>query len=112
MLSDFAVKPLVQSSWSEICVISEIFYHEREKRSEIQDSVKAHREESSAARAYQELRGSCCEVERNSVAAESCAGGNRVGVLCVCSLRSLSKCSSGQSWFMDNQFQSVAKGES
>lgn len=73
MLSDFAVKPLVQSSWSEICVISEIFYHEEKKRSEIDSSEGSQKSHQRPVLARTE-RLTCCEVKRNSVAAESCTG--------------------------------------
>lgn len=73
MLSDFAVKPLVQSSWSEICVISEIFYHEEKKRSETYSSEVSQKAHQWPVLARIE-RLTCCEVKRNSVVAESCAG--------------------------------------
>lgn len=72
MLSDFAVKPLVQSSWSEICVISEIVYHEEKKRSEIDSSEVSQKSHQWPVLARIE-RLTCCEVKRNIIAAESCA---------------------------------------
>lgn len=74
MLSDFAVKLLVQSSWSEICN-TEIFLSRREKSaSEIDSSEGSQKSHQRPVLARTAERLTCCEVERNSVVAESCAG--------------------------------------
>ena len=72
MHSDFAVKPLGQSSWSEICVISEALYHEEKRHSEIDSSEVSQKSHQWPMLATIE-RLTCYEVKRNIIFAESCA---------------------------------------